>query len=239
MKKVVVFIAVMVITLLVSVNCIYATSLNLEVKTDKNTAQIGDNITVTVDWKDGMQAADYILKYDSEKLDYISSSISDTYINKSQAGTIGISWFSGDDTNLSKMTFTFKVKKEGTADFSVQVDGGFADGQMNVPESYDVSSKSVKLTAKTTQTPSGDNNNDDNQSGGVTNQGNNNQSGGSNSQNNSNGAKPNNSASSENQNKPSKLPDAGDNAKILKTIGMILCIAIVVFYIKYRKYKEI
>ena len=143
MKKVLI-IVILVLLCGFLVNYVYASSLLLEVKADKETVEIGDNVTITVDWKEKMQAADYILKYNSSKLEYVSSSVEDTYINKTQEGQIGISWFSSNNQDLTQMTFVFKAIEKGDAELSVQIDGGFSDGQLNVPGNYDVTSKGRK-----------------------------------------------------------------------------------------------
>ena len=143
MKKVLI-IVILVLLCGFLVNYVYASSLLLEVKADKETVEIGENVTITVDWNEKMQAADYILKYNSSKLEYVSASIEDTYLNKTQEGQIGISWFSSNNQDLTQMTFVFKAIEKGDAELSVQIDGGFSDGQLNVPGNYDVTSKGRK-----------------------------------------------------------------------------------------------
>ena len=150
MKKIAILLSVMMITLAFSINYAYAINLSLEVKLDKQTAQIGEEITVTVDWKEKMQAADYILKYDNTKLEYVKASVEDTYINKTKAGQIGISWFSSDNTDLTQMTFTFKAIEEGEVELELQVDGGFANGKLEQPEGYNVDANG-KTTIKITK----------------------------------------------------------------------------------------
>ena len=204
MKKTAILLSVMMITLAFSINYAYAINLSLEVKLDKQTAQIGEEITVTVDWKEKMQAADYILKYDNTKLEYVKASVEDTYINKTKEGQIGISWFSGNNTDLTQMTFTFKVIAKGTAEVSVQVDGGFSDGQMQVPESYDVETsgkKTITLTEKAAQNPNENNNNN--------NQGNEQSPSGDN--NNNQGNEQNPSGGSNNNQENEQNPSGGSN----------------------------
>lgn len=155
MKKVLI-IVIFVLLCVFLVNYVYATSLLLEVKADKETVEIGENVTITVDWNEKMQAADYILKYNSLKLEYVSASIEDTYLNKTQKGQIGISWFSSNNQDLTQMTFVFKAIEKGAAELSVQIDGGFSDGQLNVPGNYDVTSKgrkTITLIEKINQEP--------------------------------------------------------------------------------------
>ena len=141
---------VMLLILIFTVNQVYAESLNIEVKPDKEKVKIEDEITVTVDWKEKMQAADYILKYDNTKLEYVKASVEDTYINKTKAGQIGISWFSSDNTDLTQMTFTFKAIEEGEVELELQVDGGFANGKLEQPEGYNVDANG-KTTVKITK----------------------------------------------------------------------------------------
>ena len=99
---------------------------------------VGSDVTVTVEWKEGMQAADFILKYDNSKLEYQSSSISDSFLRVTN-GEVRIAWFStSGDEDLSKATFTFKGKTVGDAVFSTQIDGGFTNKNLIQPDEYNV-----------------------------------------------------------------------------------------------------
>ena len=99
---------------------------------------VGSDVTVTVEWKEGMQAADFILKYDNSKLEYQSSSISDSFLRVTN-GEVRIAWFStSGNEDLTKATFTFKGKTVGDAVFSTQIDGGFTNKNLIQPDEYNV-----------------------------------------------------------------------------------------------------
>jgi len=113
-----------------------AATLTLITTVNKESVTVGETITVTVNWNQGMQAADFILNYDAEKLDYISSDLGARATNKS--GKIIVAWYSDDNTDKTKAEFSFKTKAEGTTEFSVKIDGGFADKNVVKPDAYDV-----------------------------------------------------------------------------------------------------
>lgn len=153
MKKVkqnIVVIILIFVIISFMINSTYANTLNIELNSNKQNVKIEENVTITVDWKEKMQAADYILEYDETKLEYVSASIEDIYINKTQEGQIGISWFSTDNKDLTKMTFTFKAKEAGETQIVAQIDCGFADGQLKQPDSYDTKEKG-QVTLKITK----------------------------------------------------------------------------------------
>ena len=65
--------------------------LNLEISDNKNIEEIniGDTIKVVVSWKEKMQVVDYTLKYNSKKLEFISSDLEEKFINNdTEKGTI-------------------------------------------------------------------------------------------------------------------------------------------------------
>ena len=49
---------------------VFASTLTLKVTTDKSKYEVGDDVTVTVDWTEKMQAASFVLKYDSDILEF-------------------------------------------------------------------------------------------------------------------------------------------------------------------------
>lgn len=121
-------------------------ALTLNVKSNKKDAIVGDKIKVTVSWNEGMQAADYSLKYDKEKLDYLKSSIDDVYVSDNEeTGDLKTAWFSMDNKDLKEITYIFKVKKSGTAEFSTKINGGFATGELEVPKSYELGNLKLEI----------------------------------------------------------------------------------------------
>ena len=257
MKKVLI-IVIFVLLCAFLANYVYATSLLLEVKADKETVEIGENVTITVDWNEKMQAADYILKYNSSKLEYVSASIEDTYLNKTQKGQIGISWFSSNNQDLTQMTFVFKAIEKGDAELSVQIDGGFSDGQLNVPGNYDVTSKGRKTITliekineqpeqKPEQTPEQNQNPEqkpqeqpsqnpeqkpEQEPGGQ-------QPTQSPEQQSKEKTQPNNPQKLKQDTLPTQLPKTGDKYGVLSIIIVSLIILSVIFVKQYRKYKGV
>ena len=60
---------------------VFASTLTLKVTTDKSKYEIGDNVTATVDWTEKMQAASFVLKYDSDILEFKSASVASSNYN--------------------------------------------------------------------------------------------------------------------------------------------------------------
>jgi len=148
LKKIYMVVIAFVAILVMLGGVVNAASLTLKTTTDKKELAVGEKITLTVDWTDGMQAADFILNYDKDKVEFESSSIGEDYLtNDSANGKVKVVWISLNDKDMTKITFTFKTKAEGEANFSTEIDGGFANGEMVSPESYDV--KTYGATAVT------------------------------------------------------------------------------------------
>ncbi len=157
LRKVSLVLAIFLIIFLGITTTVNAATLTLKTTADKKDLKVGETVTVTVDWQEGMQAADFILNYDSSKVEYQSSSIGDDYLtNDSANGKVKIVWISLNDKDMTKMTFTFKTKAQGTVKFSSKIDGGFATGEMVQPDSYDVTTYAevtIKNENTGTQTP--------------------------------------------------------------------------------------
>lgn len=115
----------------------FASTLTLNLSTDKKQYETGDKIIVTVDWTEKMQAAGFKIKYDADKLEFISADIKDTFYNVETAGEISINWASMEETELTKMTFELKVTKAGEAKIFIQSVDDFADKNLSRPTSYD------------------------------------------------------------------------------------------------------
>ncbi len=115
---------------------VFADTLNINIKTtNKGKIKVGDKVKVIVYWDKGMQAADYILKYDSEKLEFIKTDLKDDYINNAN-GQVKTAWFSIDDKDKTKIEYIFKAKKSGTANLETIINGGFATGNLEMPTEY-------------------------------------------------------------------------------------------------------
>ena len=141
MKKIKSLICIFLFVLLLTTT-VFAQDLVLKLKADKTKVKKDDEITIEVNWEQDMQAADFSLYYNAEKLEFINSDIEDVFINKEEAGRIKTAWVSLDDTNKTNIKYKFKVLKEGKLEFSTNVDGGFANGQLEMPNNY----KNDKLT---------------------------------------------------------------------------------------------
>ena len=116
---------------------VFASTLSLKIKADKTKVKKNDEVTIEVNWEQDMQAADFSLYYDAQKLEFVKSDIEDMFINKEEAGKIKTVWVSMDDTNRTNIKYTFKVIKEGKMEFSTKVEGGFANGQLEMPTDYE------------------------------------------------------------------------------------------------------
>ena len=120
---------------------VFASTLTLKVTTDKSKYEIGDNVTATVDWTEKMQAASFVLKYDSDVLEFKSASVASSNYNSDTVGEISVNWASLEEKDLTKVTFEFKTKKTGSANISIKSANAFANGNMVSPTDYDISSK--------------------------------------------------------------------------------------------------
>ena len=132
---------------------VFASTLTLKVTTDKSKYEVGDDVTVTVDWTEKMQAASFVLKYDSDVLEFKSASVASSNYNSDTVGEISVNWASLEEKDLTKMTFEFKTKKTGTANVSIKSANAFANGNMVSPTDYDISSKgtiNISINAKST-----------------------------------------------------------------------------------------
>lgn len=147
MKKILSITFLLMIILLNSV--VYALTLNLDITSNKEKVDVDEEIVVTVDWKEEMQAADFILNYDSSKFEFVNIDIeNDFYTIKDNA--IEIVWFSLDETDKTSISVTFKALNPGKAKFSTEIDGGFATGELVIPDNYNTNSTTVKVNGFTT-----------------------------------------------------------------------------------------
>ncbi|MGN1296966.1 MAG: cohesin domain-containing protein [Clostridia bacterium] len=132
--KIILFTLVFMITIEIAT---FASTLTLTLSTDKKQYETGDKIIVTVDWTEKMQAAGFKIKYDADKIEFVSANITDTFYNVETAGEISINWASMEETELTKMTFELKATKAGEAKIFIQSVDDFADKNLSRPTSYD------------------------------------------------------------------------------------------------------
>jgi len=124
--------------------CIFASTLKLNIKADKEKIEIGEEVKVTVSWDKGMQAADFSLVYDSKKLEYVGSDLEEDFVNN-EDGEVKTAWFSLDNTDKTEIEYTFKAIKSGRVKFSTKINGGFATGELQIPEEYENAKLKIKV----------------------------------------------------------------------------------------------
>lgn len=118
-------------------NNVYAEALKLNITSDKEEIKNGDEIRIKVTWNKEMQAADFYLNYDSNKLEYLKSDIDDVFINdNAKEGKIKTAWVSMDDSKRTSIEYNFKIKNSGQLKFTTNVNGGFATENIEVPDGY-------------------------------------------------------------------------------------------------------
>ena len=147
MKRNILKIVLITIILFISMQVLtFATVLKLNIKVDKEEIKVGDEVKVTVQWNEEMQAADFSLVYDDNKLEYVECELEDYFINN-ENGEVKTAWFSDNGTDITKIEYTFKAKKGGTVNLSTKINGGFATGNLEIPQEYENSE--IKLKIKT------------------------------------------------------------------------------------------
>lgn len=134
----------LIILLLIKLNVFAVEILTLKTLTDKEIYSVNDVVTVTIDWNEGMQAASYTIKYDSDKLEFKSANIAESFYNKSKIGEIKINWASMNEEDFTKMVFEFIAIKTGKTNISVSNVDAFADGNVVSPTKYDYNTYGVK-----------------------------------------------------------------------------------------------
>lgn len=141
---------------------VFASTLTLKVTTDKESYQLNDKVVVTVDWTENMQAASFTMKYDSDKLEFQTANIANTFYNTEKNGEISINWASMEEIDFNKMTFEFKTIKTGKADISIKEVEAFANGNLVSPTNYDFVTLGNKNITINSQNVSQGNNKEDN-----------------------------------------------------------------------------
>jgi len=136
MKVMLILISLMIIIPMVT----FASTLTLKVIIDKTQYKVGDTVTATVDWTEEMQAASFVVRYDSDILEFKSSSVGEEYYNTDTEGEILVNWFSLNNRDLTNIKFEFKTLKTGNAEISINNVDGFSDGNMKAPTDYEFTS---------------------------------------------------------------------------------------------------
>jgi len=221
LKKISMVIIALLAILIIGGGVVNAAGLTLKATADKKEVAVGEEVTITIDWAEAMGSAEVDLKYDKDMVEYKSATISDNGIlNDSENGIVSVIWAALDGNGFSKVSLTFKVKKEGKANFSIESAKGFASiPDMKKPESYDITTygatavtlKAANVSTATptpttapTSTP-------------VATQ------------------KPTPTPTAK---APTVLPKAGDGVNILVAIPALLAVTVLA-YVQIRKYKEI
>ena len=120
--------------------------LTLQVKTNKDTYKVGEEVTVTVDWTKEVEAAGFVLKYDKSKLAFASTSWGSNFYNSETAGKILFNWAAFDGKGITKVTFVFTTKEEGSSKIYVENAKGFADEELKQATGYEYKSKTIKIS---------------------------------------------------------------------------------------------
>lgn len=152
MKTKIIFVIIIAIfALIILQSTVFASELTLNISANKEEVNVEDEIKIKVSWDKAMQAADFELSYDTKKLEYLNSNIDYVYVNNNEKeGIVKTSWISLDNTDKTEIEYTFKVKKCGKAKFTTKTNGGFATGELEVPNKYNDSELVIKISCNYT-----------------------------------------------------------------------------------------
>ena len=148
MKKVINILTIIFVQLVLLETVVMAFTLKLNVTSNKENLNVGEEVVITIDWKDGMQAADFILNYDNKNFEFVNIDIDDTFY-KVEDSKVKIAWVSLNDIDKTSINVTFKALKPGKASFSTEISGGFATGELVLPDNYDTGNTIVKVNGFT------------------------------------------------------------------------------------------
>lgn len=251
MKKIAIIFMLLVISIFVFSNITLAYNLELILSADKSNVKVGDTVTVTLTLSKGMQAADFILNYDSSLLKFESTSLEKNFYNAQEPGKIVCSWFDTNDT--VSFDYKFTAIASGNAQFTTKTEN-FYDGSLQAASSYNEGNLNITLLSassnitNTPTTPSNNNNNDvpnNNQSSSEIQQigGTNTNNSNNNSNNTNNIPNINTSNTQTNNNKENssdeKLPQTGDNTIIFISTAFGIILLAIITKIKLNKLRDI
>lgn len=132
-KKIISVLIILIIALFSNISYAYVLTLNMECL--ENNIKVGDEFEIKLDWKDGMQAADFSLYYDNDKVEYLGTDIEEGFLQENEE-FIKIAWFSTNNKDKYNITFKFKAIDEGEVEFKTKISGGFATGTLKKPDRY-------------------------------------------------------------------------------------------------------
>lgn len=250
MKKIAIIFMLLVISIFVFSNITLAYNLELILSADKSNVKVGDTVTVTLTLSKGMQAADFILNYDSSLLKFESTSLEKNFYNAQEPGKIVCSWFDTNDT--VSFDYKFTAIASGNAQFTTKTEN-FYDGSLQAASSYNEGKLNITLLSassnitNTPTTPSNNNNDvpNNNQSSSEIQQigGTNNNNSNNNSNNTNNIPNINTSNTQTNNNKENssdeKLPQTGDNTIIFVSTAFGIILLAIITKIKLNKLRDI
>ncbi len=149
MKKIISLVLILIILMgmaTISNATITEKTANINVAVNKQDVTIEDEVVVTVSWKDKMEAVEFLLGYDKDKLEYVSSSMDTDYI-KVKDGKVEVVWISLNGKGINSITFTFKAKTKGNATFTIS-EALLADENVESPDSYKYNTKTLNIKEK-------------------------------------------------------------------------------------------
>ena len=142
MKKSISIAIIMLLIVGILGGCVNAAS---SISTSTKSVKEGENVKITVSFGEKVSAAQFTLNFDSNKFEYVSKTSGGSF-----SGTTKKFAYTSEDgvtADLSSVTFTFKAKAEGSANFSISGLKISTATQTKVTPS--ISSSSVNVTVKT------------------------------------------------------------------------------------------
>ena len=120
---------------------------NKKANNPREVFNIGETVKFTVNWENAlMQAAGFTLQYDAERLLFKATSLEeDFYSIDSENGIINVEWTSLDEIDKTNIDFSFEVIGKGTAVVEVTNVTAFANGDLQIPETYNLSNAASSL----------------------------------------------------------------------------------------------
>ena len=142
MKKTISIAIIMTLMIAILGGCVNAAS---SISASTRNLKEGENVRITVSFGEKVSAAQFTLNFDSNKFTYVSKSSGGSF----SGATKKFAYTSEDGVtaDLSSVTFTFKAKSEGTANFSISGMKISTATQTKITPA--ISSSSVSVTVET------------------------------------------------------------------------------------------
>ena len=118
--------------------------LNIELITNKDKYNIGNEIELGLELDRAVQASDFEILFDASKLEFVGASIGEDFYNLYESGRLIVSWASFENVNLTEMNFAFKAVGSGDASFVILPEN-FATGDMDAEFLFNESKKVVNI----------------------------------------------------------------------------------------------